>query len=152
MLELINVSGSFSINQLATVGNVFVLREAELLNSDGRNMKQQNVHEINVEKTPNKQHRPCRKCRDPCTHNKELAVDVLIDSPPAAGAEGFVENIEKPRELGCRYLTKRYDSTRCRLRLAPCFRCSKDQLRLLLSRAGRKKETKQSSKGIRNYS
>jgi hypothetical protein len=34
-------------------------------------------------------------------------VDVLIDSPPAAGAEGFVENIVKSRELGDRYLTKR---------------------------------------------
>jgi hypothetical protein len=62
-------------------------------------------------KTPNKQHRHCRNCRDSSTHNKELAVDVLIDRPPAAGAEGFVENI---RELGCRYSTKRYMQTRAR--------------------------------------
>lgn len=44
---------------------------------------------------------------DSSTHNRELAVDVLIDSAPAAGAEGFVENIAKSRETGYRYLTKR---------------------------------------------
>jgi hypothetical protein len=54
VLELFNVSGRFSINQLATMGNVFVLREVTSTwnKSDGRNMKQQNVHEINVEKNP----------------------------------------------------------------------------------------------------
>ena len=68
VLELFNVSGRFCIDQLATVGNVFLFFA---------------------------KHRRCRKCRDSSTYNKELAVDVLIDSPPAAGAEGFVENIER---------------------------------------------------------
>jgi hypothetical protein len=56
---------------------------------------------------------------DSSTHNKELAEDVLIDSPPAAGVEGFVENIARPRELGYSYVTKRYGSTRCRLLGSP---------------------------------
>lgn len=87
----------------------------------------------------------CVENADSSTHNKELAVAVLIDSPPVAGAEGFVENIVA-RKLEWRYLTKRYD----RLGLTPCFRCSKNQLRLLLSRAAGGK--KQSSKGIvRHY-
>lgn len=42
VLELFNVSGRFSIDQLATVGNVFFLREVTRAwnISDGRNMKQ----------------------------------------------------------------------------------------------------------------
>lgn len=42
----------------------------------------------------------CNVAEDSRTHNKELAEDVLIESPPAAGAEGFAENIVKPREIG----------------------------------------------------
>ena len=41
-----------------------------------------------------------KNMRELSTHNKELAVDVLMDNPPRAGADVFDENIEKYWNLG----------------------------------------------------